>query len=383
MENWITGMGMVASVGHTLDECFNAFCRGESGNKSLQAFPRERFNVGKAYEIDDRPDKGGDTPGRATKWLVRAIGQALTAAGLRAGQGRVAVLVGTGLRELRSLELWWVEGQPMHVSELHFGGAIRKSTGMRVPVMTFSNACAASNFMLGLADDMLRLGDYDAVVVSGCDSITESMFGLLDRVNPLHPEQVQPFDRNRKGVLMGEGAAALVLENPDHARLRSKGPMALLRSVGMSCDAFHETQPAMEGIQRAMTDAYDRARVEPAQIGLMMVHGTGTAANDMTEAKAIVGLMGQAGGGVMISGLKSMTGHTSGASGLVGVVTAVKAMERGLVPPTLGFNEPLAEAPGLDVVHGKAREARVNLAQVNAFGFGGVNAVAILERSEP
>ena len=381
MDNWITGMGMVASVGTTLDECFNAFCRGESGNKPLQAFPEERFNVKKAYEIDDRPATG-DEKGRATRWLTMAIGQAIASAGIRRGEGRIAVLVGTGLRELRSLELWWVDGKPMHLGEMHFGAAVRKQLDMRIPVMTVSNACAASNFMLGLADDLICLGEYDAVVVGGVDSITESMFGLLDRVNPLHPDRVQPFDQNRRGVLMGEGAAALVLESPEYARKRSRGPKALLKAVGMSCDAFHETQPAMEGIQRAMSDAYGRAKVAPEDIGLMMVHGTGTAANDMTEAKAIVSLMGKDGSGVMISGLKSMTGHTSGASGLVGVVTAVKSMERELVPPTLGFSVPLAEAPELDIVNGTARKAIINLAQVNAFGFGGVNAVAILERSE-
>jgi 3-oxoacyl-[acyl-carrier-protein] synthase II len=381
MENWITGLGMVASVGATPDQCFNAFCRGESGNKPLQSFPSAMFNVKRAYEIDDRPAEG-DVQGRATHWLTKAIGQAMQSAGILKGHGRVAVLVGTGLRELRSLELWWVDGKPIHVRDLHFGSAIRKQTGSRIPVMTVSNACAASNFMLGIADDMLSIGEYDAVVVAGVDSITESMFGLLDRVNPLHPDQVQPFEKGRRGVLMGEGAAALVLETPENAKRHGHKPVALLKSVGMSCDAFHETQPALEGIRRAMTDAYSRARVKPDQIELMMVHGTGTAANDMTEAKAIVSLMGANGGGVMISGLKSMTGHTSGASGLVGVVTAIKSMERELVPPTLGFSEPLDEAPGLDVVNGAARKAVVKLAQVNAFGFGGVNAVAILERIE-
>jgi len=377
----ITGTGTFTSLGMNKDACFTAFCNGATGNHPLQSFNPNQFNLQRAYEILDR-DPSQDVKARATKWLCAAINEAIQAAKLIPEQaGKLAILVGTGLRELRSLELWWSNGQPLHVKELHFGGAIQKVTGFQCPVMTFSNACAASNFALGLAEDMLSLGEMDTVIVAGCDSITESMFGLLDRVNPLHPEYVQPFDRDRRGVLLGEGAAALVLEPAQRAANRGVIPCAWLRGVGMSCDAYHETAPDQEGIVRAMVDAHCRANVSPADIDLLMVHGTGTILNDQTEALAIKELFGDRVTDVLITGLKSQIGHTSGASGLIGVVTAIECLNQGRIPPTLGFTAPMAEAESLRIVVEETRIESLQIAQVNAFGFGGVNAVAVLERA--
>jgi 3-oxoacyl-[acyl-carrier-protein] synthase II len=350
-----------------------------SGNKPLQCFEQHRFRFTRAYEIADRTPDQPDVKGRATEWLRRCVIAAMDEAKFVPRGERVALLVGTGLRELRGLELWWTNQMPFHVSELHFGGALQRDITGLGPVFTFSNACAASNFALGLGADLIELQEADVVIVAGCDSITESMYGALDRVTATPPEQVRPFNQDRKGVLLGEGAAAVVLEPLDRAIARGATPLALLRGVGMSCDAHHETAPALNGIAGAMEDAHQRAGVAPEDIHLLMAHGTGTPLNDSVEALAIKQVFGTAAPQVPISGLKSMTGHTSGSSGLMGVVVGIEAMQQRRIPPTLGLSQPIPEAEGLDIVDA-TREARVDIVQVNAFGFGGVNAVVVLER---
>ena len=377
----VTGAGIVTSVGSNREVCFAALCDGVTGNKPLQSFDQSRFNLTRAYEIADPPAPQRDTRARATRWLCAAVDEAIKMSGLLPHQGRQAILVGTGLRELRGVELWWADRQAFEVAELNFGRALRRVTKTKGPIISISNACAASNSALGLAEDLLVLGEAEAVIVAGCDSVTESMFGLVDRTSMLGPEYVQPFDRNRRGVLLGEGAAAVVLESAERAADRGASPLALLRGVGMSCDAYHETAPDRGGILQSMIDAHQRSGVSPDEIDLLLVHGTGTALNDKTEALAIRDLFGVRAGGMIITALKSMIGHTSGASGLIGMVTAIECLNQGRVPPTIGLTMPIEEAEGLDIVVGEVRITPVQIAQVNAFGFGGVNAVAVLERA--
>jgi 3-oxoacyl-[acyl-carrier-protein] synthase II len=375
----ITGAAMITSVGADKQTSFAALCDGRSGNARLRAFPAEKFTTRHAYEIQDRPANGNDEPCRATRWLCAAIRQAIDDAKLTGDAGRIAVLVGTGLRELRSLELWWADGTPLTVDQLHFGGAVRRTTGLRAPVFTLSNACSASSFALGLGADLLALGEADTVIVGGCDSITETMYGLLDRVNPQHPEIVQPFDQNRRGVLMGEGAAAVVLEPAARARTRRAAIQAHVRGVGMTCDASHVTAPDHDGIVRAIRDAHTRAGISSEAVDLLLVHGTGTFLNDETEAAALVTVFGERLQSVPVTAIKSMTGHTSGASALVGLVTAIEAMRQQRIPPTTNLQTPIAKAERCDFVTGAVRYAQPTIAQVNAFGFGGVNGVVILE----
>lgn len=382
MQLGITGAELITSVAAGRENNFQAFCKGMGGDKPLQHFDTALYRFGRAYEIDDRAHNQPDTPGRATHWLRTCIAGAVAEAGLTAvTDARIAVLVGTGLRELRSLELWWANHLPFHVSDLHFGAAVRQEVDNPQATFTFSNACAAANFALGLGADLIQLGEIDAAIVAGCDSITESMFGTFDRITHQPPERVVPFDRRRKGVLMGEGATAVVLEPLAQAQARGKAPLALLRGVGINCDAHHETAPHLEGMREAMAEAHQRAGVTAADIDLLMIHGTGTELNDQVEALAIRELFGTAANRIPISGLKSMTGHTSGASGLIGVVVAIEALNQGCIPPTAGFSEPIPEAEGMHIVAGRAYEAQMRLAQVNAFGFGGLNAVVILEKA--
>ncbi|MGA6157999.1 beta-ketoacyl synthase N-terminal-like domain-containing protein [Stenotrophomonas sp. NPDC087984] len=379
MSPLVTGAGAVASVGEGVDEVFQALCAGISGLGELRGFDPERYRTRHAYEIDDRPAPGTDLPGRATDWLLRAVGEAAAQAGLGEDLSEVPVLVGTGLRELRSAELAWRDGTPFDIGRLHFGTALRTRFSA-VRTHTFSGACSASLYALALAADLLTTGAEDTVVVAGVDTLTESMYGLLDRVNSEPPDRVRPFDRDRRGVLMGDGAAAVVLRREEPGA--GTGALGRVRAVSMNCDARHVTAPDPRGIARAVHEAQWRAGVKPGDIDLVLLHGTGTQLNDAAEAAAIAEVFGHEVRGPLMTAIKSMTGHTSGGSGLLSLIVALESLASGRVPPTLGLAEPLPEAEAFRFVREEARDGGdLRVAQIDAFGFGGVNAVAIVERA--
>ncbi|MEW2082474.1 beta-ketoacyl synthase N-terminal-like domain-containing protein [Streptomyces sp. NPDC005283] len=372
----ITGIGAVAGIGNDPYEIFDSLCAGRSGLARLRAFDLDKYRAQHAYEIDDRTGPGHDQPLRATRWLETAVAQALADAGLDEDPGSCPVLVGTTLREQRSAELWWRHRMPLAPSDLHFGTALRERFGSS-QTYTFANACAAALYALGMATDMIELGLADAVVVAGTDSITESAYGVLDRVQNETPRALRPFDRARNGMLMGEGAVAVVVQRTG---ARPGGVHAVLRGVSMNCDASHPTAPDPRTIATAVHDAYRRADVKAADIDLVMLHGSGTQLNDAAEATALSDVFAGTGADPLLTAIKSMTGHTLGGSGLLSLIMAALSLHRGVVPPVLGLDDPIEEAAGLRLVRDRAATAELATAQVNAFGFGGINAVAILEK---
>ncbi|QLH22028.1 beta-ketoacyl synthase [Streptomyces sp. Rer75] len=381
MSQLVTGAGAVVSVGEGVDEVFSALCAGTSGLGELRGFDPDRYRGRHAYEIDDRPGPGADVPGRATAWLLRAVGEAARQAGLGEDLSGVPVLVGTGLRELRSAELAWRDGTAFDTGgRLHFGTALRERFGAE-RTHTFAGACSASLYALALGSDLLTTGAEDTVIVAGVDTLTESMYGLLDRVNAEPPDRVRPFDRERRGVLMGDGAAAVVLRREEYGA--RSGALGRLRAVSMNCDARHVTAPDAQGIVRAVHEAQQRAGVTPGEIDLVLLHGTGTHLNDSAEATAIAEVFGPDVTTPLMTAIKSMTGHTSGSSGLVSLIVALKSLTSGRVPPTLGLTDPLPEAADFRFVREPypADVEGLRFAQIDAFGFGGVNAVAIVERA--
>ncbi|MFI6849640.1 3-oxoacyl-ACP synthase [Kitasatospora sp. NBC_00085] len=372
----VTGTGAVAGVGRDPGELFANLCAGVSGVGELKGFDLSRHDARFAYEVDDRPEPGADVPRRATALLIDAIAQAARDAGLDEHDlSGVPILIGTGLRELRSVELWQRDGIDFPPQDLHFGTALRAAFNAD-DTHTFSNACSAGLYALGLATDLLAGGAAETVIVAGVDVLTETMYGLLERVQPVPPERVRPFDRNRAGVLMGEGAAAVVLTRTPAAGRKVHG---VVRTVAVNCDAHHVTAPDPVGIAEAIREAHARAGLKPADIDLVMVHGTGTLLNDEAEATALADAFGADAGRPLMTAIKSMTGHTSGASGLLGLVVTLSSLAEGQVPPTVGLDDPVDEAAGFRIVTGTAAREPLTVAQLNAFGFGGVNAVAIVE----
>nr|WP_202545419.1 beta-ketoacyl synthase N-terminal-like domain-containing protein [Streptomyces sp. SID5606] len=367
-------MAAIANIGASPREIFAALCAGRESRKPLKAFDRDKYRVEYAYEIDDRPEEGRDIPRRATRWLTTVVRQAVADAGLSEDLSQVPVLVGTTMREQRSLELWWRDDAEVALGDLHFGTVLREAFGATT-TYTFANACSATLYALGMATDMIELGLADTVVVAGTDAATESAFGTLDRVQNV-PDALRPFDTTHKGMLMGEGAVAVVVQRAG----TGSGPVhARVRGVSMNCDAHHATAPDPDGITLAVRDAYSRSGVRAEDIDLVMLHGSGTPRNDLTESSVLRHIFQGVGTGPRMTAIKAMTGHTLGGSGLLSLVMAVLAMQEGVVPPVLGLTDPISEAAGLDLVQGAPAAGDLAIAQIDAFGFGGINAVAIVE----
>ncbi|WP_042373917.1 beta-ketoacyl synthase N-terminal-like domain-containing protein [Streptacidiphilus neutrinimicus] len=355
---------------------FAALAEGRCGVGVLRSELRERLGVTSGYHAEDEADR---RVLRASGWLTECVRAAVAQSGVDPARRRVAVVVGTGLRELHAVEL--MDDQPVRTADLHFDRAVRRAVPEATQVITVCNACSASGHALAIACDLLELDEADAVVAAGCDAMTDSMLAMIGRVAEEPTDRVRPFDADRMGVLLGEGAAAVVVERGDRPRAGSGAVLATVLGVGLSCDAFHETAPDPDGIVRAVRDAHRRAGIEPDQVDLVVAHGTGTALNDPVEATALGRVFGHRQDGPLVTGIKGATGHTSGAAALTSLAVAVHALAEQTVPAVTGLREPIAEAAGLRVVTGRATSAAVEVAQVNSFGFGGVNAVCIVGRS--
>jgi 3-oxoacyl-[acyl-carrier-protein] synthase II len=371
----IVGVGAVTSIGRDPEELFDSLCAGRSGLAPLRGFDRSKFKAGHLFEIDNRSAPGVDVPGRATGFLLDAVEQAASDAGLGSDLRDVPILVGTGLRELRSLELWWRDGAEFGAHRMHFGTALRERFGAN-DTHTFANACSASLYALALAVDQLAAGDAEHVIVAGADSVTESMFGLTDAFQLQPPGRLRPFDVNRKGTILGEGAGAVVLARQSQGQHKAYGRV---RAVGVNCDASHTTAPDLAGVAGAIRQAHNRAGVKPSDVDLVVLHGTGTPLNDEVEVRAMREVYRQDEAVPLVTAIKSMTGHTAGAAGVLSLITALWSMATGVVPPVTELDEPTEDVRALRLVHTTPACGHIEVAQVNGFGFGGLNAVAILE----
>ncbi|MEV6813519.1 beta-ketoacyl synthase N-terminal-like domain-containing protein [Micromonospora sp. NPDC051296] len=351
-------------------ETFAALLAGRSGIGPLRHGEPTALNVAHGYHVDD----GAARAFAASRWVADCARRAIADCGLDPRRRRMVALVGTGLRELAAVEAYATGGAAFPAHRLHFGDAVRAAVPGLQEVVTVSNACSAGGHVLALAEDLLMLGDADAVLVCGVDATTESMLAMIGRVVDHPTDAVRPFDADRQGVLLGDGAVAAVLVPDDDA-----GPaLARIVATGLSCDAHHETAPAVPGIARAMRDALARGGRNPAEVDLVVAHGTGTALNDPAESEAIRQVLVAAGGDPLVTAVKGATGHTSGAAALVNVDVAWRCLAGGRVPPVVGLRRPLPEGAGLRFAT-TATASTPRLVQCDAFGFGGVNAVTLVE----
>ncbi|MGW3603401.1 beta-ketoacyl synthase N-terminal-like domain-containing protein [Micromonospora sp. NPDC005161] len=348
---------------------FAALLRGDCGAAPLRRTDPARVGVGHGYPIAD------DRPFGPSRWLTDCVVEALAAAGLDPRRRRVVSLIGSGLRESAEVERAALSGTVDFPAErLHFAGAVTTAAPGVRRVVTLANACSAGGHALALAQDLVETGEADAVLVGGTDGSTASMLAMIGRVASRPAHRVRPFDADRVGVLLGDGAAVLVVE-PE----RSGAGLARLLATGLSCDAGHETAPDPAGILRAVHDAHRRADRRPDQVDLVLAHGTGTALNDETEARVVAQVFAGCEPGPLVTAVKGAVGHTSGGSALLSVAVAIEILRTGRVPPVVGLTRPASEAAGLRLVRDAAVRADPRVAQVDAFGFGGLNAVTLLE----
>lgn len=355
------------------DETFLGLLRGRCGIGDLRYLEGPRLNVMRGYHIDE--EGPGEPAFRASGWLTTCVRGALADSGVDPEHQHVVAIVGTGLRELREVERWSEGGGELAAERLHFGAVVREAAPGITDVITLSNACSAGGHALALGQDLIELGEVDAVVVAGADAMTASMSAMIGLVSERPAERLRPFDTAHGGALLGEGAVAMVLVGEDAPVC----PRARVLSTGLSCDASHETAADFDGIERAMRDALERAGRTPEDVDLVIAHGTGTAVNDPLECRLLSSVFGHGAASPLVTAVKGSLGHTSGAAALMSVDVGIRCLREGSVPPVVGLREPIPEAAGMSLVLDHWGFASLRVVQVNAFGFGGVNAVTLLE----
>ena len=249
--------------------------------------------------------------------------------------------------------------------------------GINAPAQVIANACASGTNAIGHAFNAIRAGRYQRILAGGYDALSELVFVGFDSLQAATPEKCRPFDSNRSGMVLGEGAALLALEEFESARSRGAKILGEIIGYGISTDNHHLTQPNPDGSgpRRAMEQALAQAELEPNQVGYINAHGTATILNDIAEGKAIMELFGD----VPVSSTKSMMGHSLGAAGAIEAAVTLLALEHQFLPPNINFRD--SDLP-LNIVANQARDAQFDCAVSNSFGFGGTNATIVLRSSE-
>jgi beta-ketoacyl-acyl-carrier-protein synthase II len=405
----ITGIGAVTPLGNDMASTWQALVEGRSAVAPITRFDASPFPVKVACEVKGFEPAAHLDPREARRmdpyeqYAVAAAKQAVRSSGLEitpALSERTAVVVGSaigGISTLLSQYEVLKEQGPRRVSPfcipmvINNGGAgmIAIELGVRGPCCAPVSACATSNDALGQATELIRRGAVTAAVAGGADATVQLIsvasfdrLGALSHDNSLPPQSPRPFDKDRDGVIIGEGACVMVLEELDFARARGAAILAEVIGYGQTTDAFHVIAPSEGGVgaARAIRQALDDARVSPADIDYINAHGTATPLNDVAEAQAIKSVFGDQAARVPISGTKSMTGHLMGAAGAIEAAVCVHAMRDGVVPGTRNLRVPDPACAGLDLMPNETRRMRVDTAMNNSFGFGGHNSVIILRR---
>ena len=350
-------------------ETFDALLAGQCGAGGLRHVDGLAINVDRGYHRD------GDAVHGPAAWLGDCVADAAIASGVIACGARVAAVVGTGLGQTRAVERW--DGTaPFDSSQLHYRRVVHAVLPKAEPVLTIANACSASGSAIAIAQDMLELDEADVVIAAGADGMSTSMLAMIGRIAESPTERVRPFDVARTGVLLGDGAASVVLTREADAPAGTPRVLA----TGLSCDAADETAPSVEGIVRCIDDALRRAAVDKAAVDLVVAHGTGTELNDPAEAAALEVVFGSVASRPLVTAVKGAVGHTSGAAALVNLDVALRVMRGGVVPPIVGLDSPIVVGGAFSFVTAAPEVRTVTTAMVNAFGFGGVNAVTVLSR---
>jgi len=394
----VTGLGVITSIGVDVDAFRAGIHSGRSGVRPITAFDTSGFAHANGCEVVGfEPQRwirrlAVDELGRASQFAVAAAAMAARDAGLshdaiRARRALVAVGTTDGesrdLDQLVQLQLdrGTEDVDPVLAQRVDPGRlstSIVRELGLSdVEVLTIPTACAAGNYAVGYGFDAIRGGDADVALCGGADALCRKTFSGFYRIGTIAPEVCQPFDRDRKGILTGEGAGIVLMESLDAALDRGARIHAEVLGYGLACDAYHAVAPLQDGIARCMRLAHRDAGVTPADIDFISAHGTGTKANDVTESSAIREVFGDRPPPTI--SIKAMIGHAMGAASALGAAACVLALTGGFIPPTINHVNTDPEC-GLDCVPNQARPAELRIVQNNALAFGGNNAVLVLGR---
>ena len=397
----VTGLGAVTPLGHTVTSYWENLKAGVSGlgPVTLASMPEELTQkvVAEVKDFDPLkhfPERQLSTLDRVSQFAVVAAREAIAQAGITFDMPlsvRTATIVGTGAGGMTtqddSFRRIYLEKRsrvfPLTIPKLMANAPasqISMACGLRGPAFVVASACASATHAIGLAFHMVRAGSVDCAVTGGAEACIT--FGVLrgwEAMRVMSPDVCRPFSKDRMGLILGEGAAMMVLEPLERAQARGAEILGEIVGLGMSADAADLTAPDQGGMVRAMRAALDDAGLGPDDIQYVNAHGTGTAANDETETKALHEAFGPHAPKLAISSTKSMVGHALGGAGALELVATLMAMRESIVPPTIGYLEP-DPACDLDYVPNTAREMPVEAAVSNSFAFGGLNAVLAMKK---
>ncbi|WP_433271705.1 beta-ketoacyl-[acyl-carrier-protein] synthase family protein [Actinosynnema sp. CS-041913] len=394
----VTGLGPVSSIGTGVAEFGAALRAGRSGVAPITSFDTTGFPHVVAGEVPDFAPGDHLRVLDAAEWGRSSL-FAASAARLAAEDAKIdpAVLsaarsgscVGTTSGESRVLQQlsgeWVADGfaasSPDAVGKLpasRLALAVNRELGLTGEAMTLSTACAAANYAIGYAYDLIASGEADYMVAAGADSTVRWAHAGFYRLGALAEHASAPFDRDRSGVITAEGGCALFLESLDSALSRGAFIYAEVMGYGLTCDANHPVAPDPVGIAKCIRKAHDSAGIVPSDVDYICAHGTGTAANDLAEAQAVKEVFGDR--PPPMSSIKSMLGHTMGAASGFGAIAAILGITEGFLPPTVNYRTPDPALAGIDPVPNRSRPARLDVVQNNGFAFGGNNAITIFGR---
>ena len=406
----VTGMGCLSPVGNNVKETWDSILAGKSGAAMITHFDANRHKTRFAAEV-----KGFDAVAlfgprdarkmdRFTQFATVATMEALEQSGLKidqANRDRVGILIGTGIGGIGTLldqaDVLRERGAdrvspfliPMMISD-SAPGMLAIRVGARGPNMAIATACASGNNAIGDAVETIRRGSADVMIAGGSEAALVSVamagmnvMGALSTRNDDPQTASRPFDKERDGFLMGEGAGILILESLEHAQARGANILAELNGYGTTDDAHHISAPAENGAGAAMSMklALENANLTVDDIGYINAHGTSTPLNDKSETAAIKTVFGEQAYAIPVSSTKSMTGHLLGASGAVEAVFSILALREGILPPTINYQTPDPECD-LDYVPNQPRKVSPRHVMSNSFGFGGHNATLVISRYE-
>jgi len=401
----ITGLGVLAPNGNNVPSYWEALLAGKSGIGTITRFDLDDFTVQIAGELKDFHAEEFLDPAQIRKldpfsiYALVASQEAWNQSGLSIDQEdptRIGVMLGTGVGGIQTLENQHTTLQTRSARRVspHFvpkmianiaGAQVSIRFGLEGPNQTVTSACASATDAIGLAARLMQYGDADVMICGGSEAsitpLTIAGFAnmkALSKRNDAPEEASRPFDRDRNGFVLGEGAGILVLETLEHARNRGANILAELIGYGASDDAFHVTQPSLAGPARAIELALKDGDVKPEAVDYINAHGTSTPFNDKNETAAIREVFGSAATNVKISSTKSMTGHLLGASGGIEAAATVMALQHQVAPPTINYTTPDPECD-LYYIPNKPESFSIQIALSNSFGFGGHNAVLLMK----
>ncbi len=395
----ITGLGVISSIGIGWKEFWEGLLKGRSGISEISSFDTSKHFTHRGGEVKDfKPDvfiEKERVPflSRASQFAHAAAKLALTDANLSSediADLKVGTCIGTNIGSIQTVE----KVNEIIVNEKRSDIAdnlirqiptqtapavIAREFGLHGTNMMFSTACAAGNYAIGYGFDLIKLGRAKAMIVGGSDALSKVAFTGFNQFSAVAPEKCRPFDKNRKGMMVAEGAGVLVLETLEHA-LKRKAPIyAEVLGYGLSCDAHHMTTSSVEGIAECTSKALREADLTADDIDYISAHGTGTQTNDKNECAAIKEVFGQRHSIIPVSSIKSMLGHTMGAASALEAIACALVVKNDHIPPTINFETPDPECD-IDCVPNEARKNVVNIALNNSYAFGGNNACLVLKK---